>query len=249
METNRKQFQGVLNILSFNRHFYIIGLIVLTLISLSKLLINWHNMLFWIIILSVIYGLIMPLIISAYVYDFSKYYNFEWLNKLNNINTKNIININAGFDETSFILKKKFPLANIKVFDFYNPKQHTEKAIIRARKASVIFPNTTAIKSTKFPVENNSIDTIFLLSAAHEIRSNSEKIMFLKECKRVLKDNGQVILVEHLRDFPNFLAFSVGFTHFFSKKTWISVFKSAGFNAYNEHKFTAFMSVFKFKPN
>jgi hypothetical protein len=35
-------------------------------------------------------------------------------------------------------------------------------------------------------------------------------------------------MVEHLRDFPNFLAFSVGFTHFFSKRVWKKAFEKAG---------------------
>jgi len=64
------------------------------------------------------------------------------------------------------------------------------------------------------------VDIVFLLSAVHEIRSNEEKILFLKECHRLCKSGGRIIMVEHLRDFPNFLAFSVGFTHFFSRSVW-----------------------------
>ena len=53
-------------------------------------------------------------------------------------------------------------------------------------------------------------------------------------------------MVEHLRDTANFLAFSIGFTHFFSKKTWKKVFKESGFQLLKEEKFTPFMSVFQF---
>ena len=87
---------------------------------------------------------------------------------------------------------------------------------------------------------------MFLLSSAHEIRSNSEKTIFLSECNRILKPEGKVILVEHLRDLPNFLAFSIGFTHFFSKKTWKDVFSKASLKLSKEVKFTPFMSVFSF---
>jgi hypothetical protein len=55
-------------------------------------------------------------------------------------------------------------------------------------------------------------------------------------------------MVEHLRDFPNFLAFSVGFTHFFSRSTWKNAFERAGFSAFQETKFTPFMSVFNCSP-
>ncbi len=245
MELKRKPFQGVLNILSFNRHFYVIALSILLILFLSKNSIDWNTLVFWGIVSAFIYGLIMPLIISVYVYDFSGYYDFNWLN-ISKSQTLHIVNINAGFDETSFILKNKLPNSKLNVFDFYNPKSHTEPAIIRARKVSAIYPNTQQISTKKIPLKDNSVDTVFLLSAAHEIRSHIEKIEFLKECKRICKKDGTVILVEHLRDFPNFLAFSIGFTHFFSRKTWIKVFKNAGFNSYTENKFTPFMSVFKF---
>jgi len=81
MEIKRRKFQGVLNILSFNRHFYVFGLAALALIIASHVIFSWPNLLYWIIISAFLYGLIMPLLVSAYVYDFSGYYNFNWLKK------------------------------------------------------------------------------------------------------------------------------------------------------------------------
>jgi len=246
----RRKFQGVLNILSFNRHFYFIGIGVLVILFASRLFIDWPNVVFWIIIAAFLYGLIMPLIVSAYVYDFSGYYDFHWLKKVIEVpgEVKLITNINAGFDETSFIIEEKFPQADLKVFDFYDVKRHTEPAIKRARKVSLVYPDTRSISSNSIPLDDRSVDIVFLLSAVHEIRSHEEKIRFLKECYRVCKPNGKVIMVEHLRDFPNFVAFSVGFTHFFSRAVWKNAFKSAGFTSFGETKFTPFMSVFKCSP-
>lgn len=250
MEIKRRKFQGVLNILSFNRHFYFFGLAVLGLLFLSRFFITWNETIFWIIITAFLYGLIMPLIVSAYVYDFSGYYDFKWLNLViqKNAYPNIIVNINAGFDETSFILEKHFPGAILKVYDFYNAKQHTEPAIIRARKVSQTYPDTQQVSTAELPLNDKIADMIFLLSAAHEIRSNKEKILFLKECHRICKTDGIVIMVEHLCDFPNFLAFSVGFTHFFSRSTWRKAFAHAGFSSFEETKFTPFMSVFKSAP-
>lgn len=250
MEEARKPFQGVLNILSFNRHFYFIGMGVLIVLLFLANLFQLPPYVFWLIFVAFFYGLIMPLIVSAYVYDFSGYYYFRWLRKVINgeKEVKQIVNINAGFDETSFILDDNFPKAEIKVFDFYNAKRHTEPAIVRARKVSHVFPNTQVISSDHIPMEDNSVDIVFLLSAVHEIRSNKEKAIFLKECHRICKPDGQVIMVEHLRDFPNFLAFTIGFTHFFSKATWRKAFQRAGFSSFEEIKFTPFMSIFHCKP-
>ncbi len=134
MEIKRRSFQGVLNILSFNRHFYVAGFILLALIIVSKYIFNWPDSLYLLVVLAFIYGLTMPLFVSAYVYDFSGFYNFDWLKKMKIEDTKDKfnLNINAGFDETSFIIDSILPNSKLQVYDFYNGKQHTEPAIIRA---------------------------------------------------------------------------------------------------------------------
>ena len=246
----RRKFQGVLNILSFNRHFYVFGLLTLAVMFASRLLIEWPGFLFCVVLAMVLYGLIMPLAVSAYVYDFSGYYKFHWLENVirNDEEIEQIVSVNAGFDEMSFIIKNKFPKANLRVFDFYDAKRHTEPAIKRARKVSLTYPNTEQIATDEIPLKDNTADIVFLLSAIHEIRSHEEKIQFLRECHRVCKPDGKVIIVEHLRDFANFLAFSVGFTHFFSRSTWKDVFTQAGFSSLCETKFTPFMSIFNCSP-
>lgn len=246
MEIKRRSFQGVLNILSFNRHFYVGGIIALTIIIGSKFIFDWHSGLFWVVILAFIYGLAMPLFVSAYVYDFSGFYNFDWLKKMRIEDAKDKfnLNINAGFDETSYIIGNVLPQSKLQVYDFYDAKRHTEPAIIRARKVSLTYPNTQQIHSNSIPLNDNSVDNIFLISAIHEIRRYDEKVQFLKECRRVCRPNGNIIMVEHLRDFPNFTAFTIGFTHFFSKATWKRAFEEAGFTSFKETKFTPFMSIF-----
>ena len=250
MEIKRRKLQGVLNILSFNRHFYVIGFLVLAALIASYFLFDWPPVVFWVIIIAFLYGFLMPLLISAYVYDLSGFYDFHWLKgqvgKDERVNQ--LVNINAGFDETSFIIENKFPGSNLKVFDFYNARQHTEPAIKRARKVSLVYPDTQQIPSDHIPLKDNTVDIVFLLSAVHEIRSHNEKVEFLKECHRLCKPNGKVIMVEHLRDFPNFLAFTVGFTHFFSRAAWKKAFESAGFSTFQETKFTPFMSIFNCRP-
>ena len=246
---NRKKFQGVLNIISFNRHFYAFGVSCLALIVGSQFVFDWDKNVFWLILVGFIYGLTMPLIISAYVYDFSGFYNFDWLKKmaLNDTPQNLNLNINAGFDEASYIIKNILPSSELQVYDFYNAQQHTESAIIRARKVSSVYPNTQQIDTNKIPLKDNSVDNIFLISAIHEIRKQKQKVQFLRECRRVCKPSGNVIMVEHLRDLPNILAFTIGVTHFFPKTTWEKAFKEAGFLTVSEKKFTPFMSIFNCK--
>jgi hypothetical protein len=250
MDIKRRKFQGVLNILSFNRHYYVFGLGALLVLFISLTFIKWPHLIFGIIVAAFLYGLIMPLLVSAYVYDFSGYYDLHWMKDLikDEGRFKTIVNINAGFDETSYLIKSKFPHSDLKVFDFYNAKQHTEPAIKRARKVSWGYPDTQQMSTQLIPLQDRSVNFVFLLSAAHEIRSNEEKVLFLKECHRICKPGGKVIMVEHLRDFSNFLAFSFGFTHFFSRSVWKNAFERAGFVSLRETKFTSFMSIFEYMP-
>lgn len=250
MDISRRPFQGVLNILNFNRHFYFYGIGVLLLLLGMAYLIKLPMILSILMLLGFAYGLLMPLIVSAYVYDFSGYYSLKWLDPLIEDSSQplKLVNINAGFDETSYLLKDKLKQADLQVYDFYNQDRHTEPAIVRAREVSLVYPNTQPIESNAIPQTDASNDIVFLLSSAHEIRDFEEKVSFLKECRRILKPNGRVIMVEHLRDVPNFIAFTIGFTHFFSKDVWHKAFQSAGFSSFAEQKFTPFMSIFECKP-
>ncbi len=245
----RKKYQGVLNILSFNRHFYWIGLSSIVILMALKLAFSLITSLFLLGLSAILYGLTAPLIVSAYVYDFSGYYNFPWIDEhFNKSNTIKIANIHAGFDETSLVIEEKLPNALLQVYDFYDAQKHTESAIVRARKISQHHPSTELIKTNSIPNLDNHFDAVFLLSAAHEIRNNQEKIQFLKECKRVCKKDGQVFIVEHLRNLPNFIAFTVGFMHFFSNNTWMTCFKDAGFNGVTSFNFTPFLKIYQLKP-
>jgi ubiquinone/menaquinone biosynthesis C-methylase UbiE len=241
----RKPFQGVWNIVRFNWQFYVLSLGFLLLLLL---LTNYTTAAFKPYLSAVGILIFVPtfisLSVSYYVYDLSGLYNLNWMDNFIAAEKSKIININAGFDETSILLKDKFPDAELLVFDFYDPEKHTEVSIKRARKAYPPFPNTKLVTATNLPAADNSADKILVTFAAHEIRNKQERIFFFKELKRIIKPTGQVIVTEHLRDVPNFLAYNIGFLHFYSRSNWLNIFQSAGFTVTNEQKLTAFISTF-----
>ena len=83
-----------------------------------------------------------------------------------------------------------------------------------------------------------------MLFAAHEIRDESERIAFLKECSRILKPGGEIIITEHLRDTANFIVYNLGFFHFYSKATWLKVLAGAGLRVNQHVKLNPFVSTF-----
>lgn len=246
----RKPLQGVANIIRFNRHFYVIGLnTVVMLICLGELLPGKYHPLLLFFAISGALSMFITLAVSWYVYDYSGIYNLTWLDNLDIKNSDNLVNINAGFDETSVLLSEKYPDSNLTVFDFYNPLRHTEVSIARARKAYPAYPNTIAIKTGAVPLQPNSIDYIFAIFSAHEIRDRAERVQFFRQLQNALSPNGKIIVLEHLRDVPNFMAYNIGFFHFHSKKEWLNTFNASGLAIQSETRLTPFLSTFVLQKN
>ena len=80
--------------------------------------------------------------------------------------------------------------------------------------------------------------------SAHEIRDENERVVFFEELKRSLKVNGKIVVTEHLRDVPNFLAYTIGFFHFHSKSSWMRTFRRANLKVLQEAKITPFLTTF-----
>lgn len=250
MDKVRKPFQGTWNIIRFNWHFYALAVaLVVAVFLISEKLNASLRLPSLFVVLLIIVATLISLGVSCYIYDFSDLYKLTWLDKLRHNDREKIININAGFDETSSLLKEKFPTSILSVFDFYDSEKHTEVSIKRARKAYPPFPGTQQTSTTHLLSANDSADKIFIMFSAHEIREREERISFFRELKRVLAVNGQIILTEHLRDRANFLAYNVGFLHFYSKNEWLNIFQSTGLRVVDEIKITPFVTTFILEKN
>jgi ubiquinone/menaquinone biosynthesis C-methylase UbiE len=250
METHiRKPLQGVWNIIRFNWHFYALAAFLILVILVTRYYYNPVSTLADIIVLLIACPVLISLAVSTYVYDLSGLYKLSWLNNLKRGEGESIININAGFDETSKLINAKFTTAQLQVADFYEPAKHTEISLQRARKVYPPFPGTQRISTAQLPMQNGSADKIFTIFSAHEIRNDPERIAFFKELHRVLKPAGQIIVTEHLRDTANFLAYNIGFFHFHSKATWLNTFRKAGLKVSQQIKVTPFITTFILEKN
>lgn len=245
MERVRQPLQGVKNIIRFNWHFYALSLALLT----GLLVLGFRGNGMWTIYVYAIMALVIitltvSLLVSWYVYDHSGLYRLGWLDQIAINRTGRMITINAGFDETSEMLAQKFPEKELIVFDFYDPTRHTEVSIRRARKVYPPWPGTKTINTSHLPLPTESANTIFAILSAHEIRDKEEQVRFFTELERVLQPGGRIIVTEHLRDIANFMAYTIGFFHFHSKRSWQRVFDRAGLIIEKEIKITPFISVF-----
>ena len=242
MEVSRKPFQGVYNVVRFNWHFYLLVLLfVLAAVPMTYFVSTGIAASIVFVLGFTLLTTIMSLLVSFYVYDYSNLYQLTWLPDFNN---KRVLTLNAGFDETSVLIQEKYPLVKLEVADFYDPIKHTEWSIARARKVYPPGGDCVQISSTSLPFEDGSLDYVLSILSAHEIRNLEERIDFFKEIRRVLKPAGNLIVTEHLRDINNFLAYSVGFLHFHSLKSWRTTFRESQFQLAEEKKNTPFITTF-----
>jgi hypothetical protein len=137
----------------------------------------------------------------------------------------------------------------LRVFDFYDPLKHTEISIERARNAYPPFPGTEKIDTSAVPLHANSADLILLILSAHEIRNHKERSDFFKQLNGALSDHGRIVVVEHQRDLPNFMAYTIGFFHFLSGRIWKETFVRAHLVLDEKKKITPFLSIFILKKH
>jgi SAM-dependent methyltransferase len=214
----------------FSRHYYVlVGVIFIVLSVLATVLPetagNFVNLLAWLLVVAISGSLLA----TMWVYDVSNLYTMPWLNHDSFAGIYSILNVHAGYDESSAILKQKFPHARLVIADFYNPEKHTERSIRIARQAYKPYPGTLPISTSQVPLADGNVDLVCGFLWMHEIRDEVERIEFLKEMYRVLHSGGRAAVTEHLRNLPNFVVYNLGFLHFLPKRKWLAAFAAAGF--------------------
>lgn len=249
MNSNRTRspYQGARQILQYNWPFYaaalLLGMVgVVLLITMEMTL--WLGLGLCIAIVVAVFWAVASLAVSHYVYDRSGLYKFRWLDELLPQPPAVWVNIHAGLDETSSLLAQQFPHSRGLILDIYEPAQMTEPAIKRARYLTPAEMPATPADYRALPLAPQSCEVAFVLFAAHELRTEAARFAFFSELHRVLEPQGKVILVEHLRDLPNFLAFGPGAWHFLARSTWLRDAHAATFTVAQELKLTPFVRAF-----
>jgi len=242
---SRKPLQGVLNIIRFNWHFYAltVGLVIITTILFYNVPTISAGPLLVLAGLGSL-GMVTSLIVSCYIYDCSGLYTLDWLPNENTSRPTRIINIHAGFDETSALIANRYPESQLRVLDFYDPALHTEISVRRARQAYPPYPGTESADTKNLALAEHSADLILGLFSFHEIRDRRERIDFLRQLRQALTEEGTIIIAEHLRDMPNALAYNIGCFHFLPAHEWMATFAAAGLRIKQQISVTPFITVF-----
>lgn len=214
---------GTLKILRFNSGAYAAGLIFI-LLALTFLYAgvgpSWLRSIIFLATGLAGFWILSSLGVSWWVYDHARVTAWQWLPQRLLTTPRRWAHVHSGFDEATSLLHGLFPNGVGCTIDIHDPGSMTEPSIARARR---IYPPAGGQLPGRFdnlPLPDRSCDTVFLLMSAHEVRASNGRLTLLREVRRILTDDGQVVLVEHLRDGMNLIAFGPGFLHFFSAQSW-----------------------------
>jgi SAM-dependent methyltransferase len=192
-----------------------------------------------------LFWVIASIIASHWVYDRSNLFEWSWLREAIGEPVTRWINIHAGLDSIGRkTLRKLFPGAMGTTLDIFDPIEMTEPSIVRARDEEEIDPRTVYARFDDLPIPSGEADVALLLLAAHELRRSAARDAFFRELRRVVRPGGRVILVEHVRDLANFIAFGPGAFHFFSRRAWMRNAAAGGFELVREMRFTPLVRAF-----
>jgi len=243
----RHRFAGVVKIVRFNWHLYALsaaGIAGMSFLLALRLLPKWLEEAAFCGTAVAIFWTLSSILVSWYVYDYVGVTRWRWLRYHVSAPRHRWVNIHAGLDESTSSLRRLFPGTDGIAVDIYDAEEMTELSIARARR---IRPSSEPYRQGRYdllPIPESDCDAVFLLFAAHEVRDADNRTLLLRETARVLRQRGYVVLVEHLRDWKNFVAFGPGFLHFHCRRSWLRSIDDAGLIVEQESDVTPFVKCF-----
>jgi SAM-dependent methyltransferase len=180
---------------------------------------------------------------SWWVYDRSGLRDWTWIAPHLSRPPRRWAVLHAGLDEASGAIARLYPGGRGTVVDIFDPGSMPGRSIRRARGAHAP-PSPAMGQAARLPFAEGELDAAFIIFAAHEILRPGDRTRLFRDVHHALRPGGKVLVVEHVRDCANFLAFGPGFLHFLPRAEWLRVAGDSGLVAVRESRFTPLVRVF-----
>lgn len=183
---------------------------------------------------------VASLAVSYYVYDASELVEARWLPAALGIEPHTWAMVHTGLDQ-ELDLDAVMPGTRLARLDIFDRGVMTAPSIERARMMTPSELPSITCRPARLELADESCDAIVIAFSAHEIRDRAARDAFFREVQRALRPGGRALLVEHLRDVPNFLAFGPGFLHFVARREWLRLAAQAELSVSAEARITPFV--------
>ena len=188
----------------------------------------------------ILINIAMSLFASYKLYDKSNLYKPDKLFSEIKFNEDDkVIFLHASFDPISRQLEKMIKPEHLKIYNLYGNRHEDEKSIEISNRVFPPHPDQVSVDPTNMKDESNSVDYILAITSAHEILTQEERVQFFKKAKRILKDDGTLILCEQMRNVINFIFFNIGAFHFVTLKNWEDAISKSGLTISKKEKLTS----------
>ena len=186
-------------------------------------------------------GIVSSLAAVHLAYDRTDLYKLDWLPGIG-LAPKTLV-LHAGIDDVSPILCERLGLDGVVSVDVLAVGPDTEPSILRARNARL------AESSDRLDqLKSASFDLAVAFLSLHEIRTAERRVAVLASVKPLLKAEGRLVVVEHMRDAPNLAAFAWGAFHFHPRHAWLRDFAESGFDTEAVAQFTPLIHSYTLVP-
>jgi len=155
--------------------------------------------------------------------------------------------VSAGLDEVSPTLRRLFPTAQPILLDVYDTRLTRSGSIRRARALVLPPAGARPARPAALPVPDSALDAVFVVFAAHELRTADGRRALFTEIARILRPGGRLLLVEHCRDTANITAYGPGAWHFYPRKEWQQLCQDAGLTPAGEKTMTPLVRALAYR--
>jgi SAM-dependent methyltransferase len=168
------------------------------------------------------------LAVSFHVYDRSPLARGTWITEFLPRGAPAWISVDTGLD-AEVDLDAALAGPCLGRLDVYDGRIVGRGSVRRARSTTPRKHAAQPCSALALPLGDAACELACVVFTAHEVQLPADRVRFFEELRRVLAPGGRVLVVEHLRDVPNFLAFGPGFLHFLPRREWLRVAKATSF--------------------
>lgn len=174
-----------------------------------------------------------------WMFDRSRLLDWRWLREEFNTPPAHFVAITAGVEIAAIAWHEIFPNSHVEALDIFDPRVMPASAIARAHQST-----GRAANACSLPVASGSVDAVFVVLAAHEIRDQDRRVVFFHELARITSPTGQCLLIEHPRTIWSALAFGPGHWHFYPRSVWQQLAQETGWAIVRQRSFSPFVDAY-----